>query len=102
MTKSIASCTSQYSNIVLKGDFDSEWDDVCIQSFYEVCRLKSPIKKPTCYKNPDNPSCADLIITKNTLGFQNSCDKQTIFYVCKTHVQERLDYLIFRKWMSLL
>ena len=31
------------------------------------------INKPTCYKNPDRPSCVDLILTNCSHSFQNSC-----------------------------
>ena len=30
------------------------------------------IKEPTCYKNPGNPSCVDLILTNNPKCFQSS------------------------------
>ena len=30
------------------------------------------IKVPTCYKNPQNPSCIDLILTNSPLSFQSS------------------------------
>ena len=35
--------------------------------------LKSLICVPTCYKNPDNPSCIDLILTNSPGSFQSSC-----------------------------
>ena len=35
--------------------------------------LKCLIKEPTCYKNPENPSCIDFILTKNPKCFQSSC-----------------------------
>ena len=31
------------------------------------------INKPTCFKNPDKPSCIDLILTNCSRSFQNSC-----------------------------
>ena len=40
----------------------------------DVCNsygFKSLIKVPTCFKNPENPSCIGLILTSNTLRFQN-------------------------------
>ena len=30
------------------------------------------LKDATCYKNPENPSCIDLILTNNPNSFQNS------------------------------
>ena len=35
------------------------------------------ISKPTCYKNPDNPSCIDLILTNCPNYFQNSSTFET-------------------------
>ena len=36
-----------------------------------VNNLKSLIKVPTCYKNPENPSCIDLILTSKPRNFRN-------------------------------
>ena len=35
------------------------------------------IIKPTCYKNPERPSCIDLILTNCHHSFQNSCVIET-------------------------
>ena len=35
------------------------------------------INKLTCYKNPDKPTCIDLILTNCTGSFQNSCVIET-------------------------
>ena len=35
------------------------------------------INKPTCYKNPDRPSCIALILTNCPRSFQNSCVIET-------------------------
>ena len=35
------------------------------------------INKSTCYKNPDRPSCIDLILTNCPCSFQNSCVIET-------------------------
>ena len=34
--------------------------------------LKNLVKQKTCYKNPDNPSCIDLILTNCHRNFQNT------------------------------
>ena len=36
---------------------------------YHLCNL---IKEPTCFKNPINPSCIDLLLTNKKMCFQNS------------------------------
>ena len=35
------------------------------------------INKLTCFKNPDKPSCVDLILTSCPRSFQNSCVIET-------------------------
>lgn len=40
--------------------------------FLNAYNLSSLIKEPTCYKNPENPSCIDLIITNSLWSFQDS------------------------------
>ena len=52
---------------------------VVILSYIELpCfDLTSMINKPTCFKNPDKPSCIDLILTNCTRRFQNSCVIET-------------------------
>ena len=40
--------------------------------FCDSYEFKNLIKDVTCYKNPENPSCIDLILTNNPKSFQNS------------------------------
>ena len=48
-----------------------------MQSFCESYNLKSLIKQPTCYKNPDKPTCIDLILTNVPRMFQSTCVIET-------------------------
>ena len=34
--------------------------------------LKNLLSQKTCFKNPENPSCIDLILTKYSRSFQNN------------------------------
>ena len=43
-----------------------------LKCFCSDYNLSSLIKAPTCYKNPDNPRCIDLILTNSPNSFQNS------------------------------
>ena len=43
-----------------------------MKSFCEFYTLPSLIKESTYYKNPQNPSCIDLILTNSPYSFQNS------------------------------
>ena len=39
------------------GDFNLDVKEVSLHLFCNQCKLKSPNKDPTCYKNVDNLSC---------------------------------------------
>ena len=55
--------SAQYENLIMIGDFNSALNQSCMKAFYESYNLSSLIKEPTCCKNPQNPSCIDLILT---------------------------------------
>ena len=49
-------------------------------SLHLVCnqyKLKSLNKDRTCYKNIDNPSCIDLLLTDSTKNFESVCTIET-------------------------
>ena len=52
-------------------------DDSDVTVFCDTYDLKCLIKEPTYYKNPDNPSCIDIILTNNPKCFQSSCVVET-------------------------
>ena len=39
--------------------------------------LKNLVRQPTCYKNPSNPVCIDLILTNVPRSFQSTCVVET-------------------------
>ena len=59
--------------MLILGDFNVGIDEPHMGSFCETCNLTNLIKQPTCYKNPDNPTCIDLILTKDLRRFQSTC-----------------------------
>ena len=64
--------SSKYENIILLGDFNVEIEEKNISDFTNIYNLRSLIKEKTCFKNPENPSCIDLILTNSPRSFQNS------------------------------
>ena len=71
----------KYDNILLMGDYNCEIVEQAMHVFCETYNLTSLIKVPTCFKNQDNPSCIDLILTnkpKNLLILELSK------HVCQT------------------
>ena len=43
-----------------------------MKRFTEIYKLRNLIKEPTCFKNPENPTCIDLILTNKPLSFKNT------------------------------
>ena len=48
-----------------------------MKTFCDSYELKSLIREPNCYKNPERRSCIDLILTNSPCSFQNSCAVET-------------------------
>ena len=77
LSKSLDIYSSEFDHFIVLGDFNvgvdnNEMKDLCLNY-----NLKSLICVPTCYKNPDNPSCIDLILTNSPGSFQSSCAIET-------------------------
>ena len=52
-----------------------------LKTFSEIYKLWNLIKEPTCFKNPENPACIDLILENKPLGFKNT-------YVIETRLSD--------------
>ena len=64
-------------NLFILEDFNVSIDNSYMAGFCDTYYLRSLITEPTCYKNPENPTCIDLILTNHPLSFQNSCVLET-------------------------
>ena len=60
----------KYEYFILIGDFNSEMNEDAVNDFCATYNIKNLVKEPTCFKNADNPSCIDLILTNKPLYFQ--------------------------------
>ena len=65
-----------YENFLLVGDFNIQEEETILKDFLEENFAKNLVKEPTCFKNQNNPSKIDLIITNKP----RSC--LTSFNVC--------------------
>ena len=65
--------STNYRNILLLGDFNAKVENNFLKEFCDLYGMKSLIRIPTCYKNPANPTCIDLMLTNSKRSFQNSC-----------------------------
>ena len=77
VTKTLDSYYSKYENVIFLGDFNAGVLETPMTSFCESYNLKSIIKQPTCFDNPDKPSCIDLILTNRPKSFQSTCVIET-------------------------
>ena len=66
-----------YDNFIFIGDFNVGIDENSMKNFCDINCLKSLIKEPTCFKNPDKPTCIDLILTNRPNLFQHSSTFET-------------------------
>ena len=48
-----------------------------MKDFCETYDLENLITDPTCFKNPDNPSSIDVMLTNRVNSFQNSMTIET-------------------------
>ena len=69
--------SSDYEKMMFLGDLNVTDDEHHMKSFCENYGLKNLIRQPTCYKNPINPVCIDLILTNVPRSFQSTCVVQT-------------------------
>ena len=77
LRKSLDLYSAHYENTILIGDFNVSIDYLHMESFCESCRSKSLINDKTSFKNPENPFCIDLILTKSPYSSQNSSAIET-------------------------
>ena len=48
-----------------------------MNEFCCLYNLINMVKEPTCFKNPNNTTCIDLILTNRPKSFQSSCVVET-------------------------
>ena len=62
----------KYEYFLVMGDFNAEDGEEAMQIFCDTYDFKNLVNVPTCYKNPNNPSCIDLILTNKAKSFCNT------------------------------
>ena len=68
---------SNYDNFILLGDFNCEDTETSLSNFLHQYDAKNLVKEKTCFKNANNPSCIDLIITNRPNLFQHTTTLST-------------------------
>ena len=69
LSRNLALYTSKFENVLVIGYLSISTEDNNMKIFCQSYNLKSLLKVPTCYKDPDSPSCIDLILTKKPRNF---------------------------------
>ena len=64
-------CTD-YEKIILLGHFNVEVEEKNMSEFMSLYNLRNLGKPKTCFKNPENSSFIDFILTNSPRSFQNS------------------------------
>ena len=77
ITKTLDTYYGKYENVVFLGDFNAGIEETTMKSFCESYNLTNLIKQPTCFKNPEKPSCIDLTLTNRPKSFQTTCVIET-------------------------
>ena len=72
LSKIIDRNSSCYDKYLCIGDFNSEASETALRNFCDLYKLKNLVREPTCFKNPDNPSCIDLFLTNCSRSFQDT------------------------------
>ena len=77
LQKQLEAFSERYEHFLIMGDFNGDVSDPSMTPFCTLFKLKSIVKEPTCYKNPENPSCIDLFLTNCPRSFHNTCLYET-------------------------
>ena len=72
LQKQLEAFSERYEHFLIMGNFNADVSDPSMTSFCTLFKLKSIVKEPTCYKNPENPSCIDLFLTNCPRSFHNT------------------------------
>ena len=72
ISRNLDSQLGQYENFILMSDFNVEPNDAPIKNFSQIYGCKNIVKDKTCFKNPINLTCIDLIITNRPKSFQET------------------------------
>ena len=73
LSKTTDAYTSEYDNLIFLGDFNAGVEDTNIKKICCSYNLTGMVNKATCYKNPDKPTCIDLILTSCPRSSESSC-----------------------------
>ena len=86
-----------YENFLIWGDINSQMSEMHMKDFCDLYDFENLIKEPTCFKNPNNSSSIDLMLTNRKDSFCNcrvietglsDCHKMTVS-VLKMYIKKK-------------
>ena len=77
LSKIIDRNSSRYEKYLCIGDYNSETSETALRNFCDLYKMKNLVRDPTCFKNPNNPSCINLFLTNCSRSFQDTHIIQT-------------------------
>ena len=77
LSKNLDFYSCKYESFIVISDFNAEMTNNYFEEFCVSCNLKNLIKQPTCFKNPDNPTLIDHILTNHPKSFHSSSVYET-------------------------
>ena len=98
-----------YDRFILIGDFNLNETDPLMSEFLHNNDSKNLAKENTCFKNPNNPSCIDLLITNSSCSFQNTitlasglsdCHKMILTILKTTFPKAKRKEIIYRNYKN--
>ena len=69
--------SSKYENVIIIGYFNLEPKESAMIDFCQAYNMENLINNFTCYKNPNKPTCIDLMLTNKPRFFNNSSVVET-------------------------
>ena len=96
---------SHHDKKLLVGDFNTEVAEDVLSTLLYQHDLENFVKDKTCFKNANNPSTIDLVLTNNSLAFQKAmttftglsdCDK-LVLTVLKTTFSKNKPKVLFHR-----
>ena len=102
ISKMVDANIRKYEKFLLIEDFNADIKDHAMSEFCEMYNLKNLINEPTCYKNPNNPSSIDVILTNRKRSFESSMAIETglsdhhkmIITILKSNYKKRVPLLV--------
>ena len=77
VSKELDEQLGNYDNIFILGDFNASVSENHMKDFCVMYDLENLISGPTCFKNANNPSSIDVMLTNRKTSFQNSMTIET-------------------------